>query len=123
MATSHVRDAWEDGGQEQLGKAITVTLRGVNASLFQSDGVTTLANPVTTVLLDGLAQTDFYVLVGGEYRLTGPDGTYSDVYVNDNATAQTGIPTVAGSRGANAALASLLTALAGKGVIIDSTVV
>lgn len=36
-------------------------------------------------------------------------------------TSPTTIPTVTGSRGANAALASLLTALAAQGIIVDSS--
>lgn len=126
MATSHLRAVWQDGGPEQVGKAITVTLRGAPALLFQADGVTTVANPISTVLSDGAARIIAYVNAGGTYRLTGPDGAFKDVYVNDNAGPQQGVtppPTVTGSRGANAALASLLTALASRGVIVDTTVV
>lgn len=58
-------------------------------------------------------QTDFRV--NGALRITSSIGFFN--------TAPGGKPTVSGSRGANAALASLLTGLAGLGLVTDSTTV
>lgn len=114
---------WEDGGQEQVGKAITITDHtGATATLYQADGVTTVANPVNTVLRDNTAVVDVFVANPGQYHLTGPDGTTQTVTVAASGP-QSDIPIVTGSRGANAALQSLLTALAGQGRIIDHTTV
>jgi hypothetical protein len=64
-----------------------------------------------------------------EFRITGSEGLGSNVFfratTNGNLafrnSAPIAKPTVTGSRGGNAALASLLTALANQGLITDST--
>lgn len=64
-----------------------------------------------TVLQGGQTNGDLAVL--GALAVTGNVGFYG--------TSAAAKPTVSGSRGGNAALASLLTALAGLGLITDST--
>ena len=60
--------------------------------------------------------TSFLMLTGG--NLSGPLKTLT---VGFNGTAPIVKPTVSGSRGGNAAVAALLTALASYGLITDST--
>lgn len=98
----------------------------VEVLVYEHDGANALANitadgnvfgvrcrrggsDVTLLLVD----EDGDVWVGGAMRIVGNVGFYD--------TAPGAKPTVTGSRGGNAALASLLTGLAGLGLITDST--
>lgn len=58
---------------------------------------------------------------GGATIYLGAVGTKFDTPVGFNNVAPVAKPTVTGSRGGNAALASLLTALAATGILTDST--
>jgi hypothetical protein len=60
--------------------------------------------------------------VGNHYLVTTPEGHLSDtIGLAFNAATPIPTPTITGSRAGNAALASLLTALAALGLIIDGT--
>lgn len=73
-----------------------------------------LTNAATdiTALQNGTGVVDDFT-IPGDLRVNGTVGFYD--------TAPVAKPTVTGSRGSNAALASLLTALASQGLITDST--
>jgi len=76
------------------------------------------AKAADSELLDGVdsanyARTDIAEIFAGDVRLNANVGFYN--------TAAGAKPTVTGSRGGNAALASLLTGLAGLGLITDSS--
>lgn len=83
----------------------------VISSFTDAGGV--LATPVTITRSTGTITTSGSVVVGSALRVQGNVGFY--------ATAPVAKPTVTGSRGGNAALASLLTALAGQGLLTDSS--
>jgi hypothetical protein len=69
--------------------------------------------PSGNLLLGTTTDSTYKLDVVGSSRISGSIGI--------NGTAPPSKPTVSGSRGSNAALASLLTALASYGLIVDST--
>lgn len=87
------------------GTAFQATRSGSSVAAVNLGNAT--ANPATNVLGTGLAT------LNGDCKVVGKSGF--------NNTAPISKPTVTGSRGGNAALASLLTALANYGLITDST--
>ena len=120
MATAYkIATAWEDGGPAQVGKAITITSNtGGPVTLYQSDGVTTAPNPVTTTLVDATAQVITYVIAAGRYLLTGVDGVQKALQVSATVTTDppvTGPAGPAGAAGAAGAGALVVTPMAASG--------
>lgn len=92
---------------------------GTAAGVELSDGANTirLENDGTGLfrILKAGVQSNFQMSISGQGRIRGGFGVY------DATTAPTSKPTITGSRGGNAALASLLTTLALSGHFIDGT--
>lgn len=86
---------------------IALDLKRSGTSISEIDFGNATANPTFFFLGTGL------VTVGGDLKVVGKSGF--------NNTAPIAKPTVTGSRGANAALTSLLTALANYGLLTDSS--
>jgi hypothetical protein len=135
-------------GSHTFNNTITIPLSAANSTMINNSSGTTNALRALHV---GMTGTDFYLgvasSVGGNLITGSP--AYSVEFRNDagvtfgigstkavsitsggteffgnvgfNSTAPISKPTVSGSRGGNAALASLLTALANYGLITDST--
>lgn len=95
----------DTGGPVAAGIALDCKRSGTSISEIDFGNAT--ANPVYQFLGTGL------VTVNGDLKVVGKSGF--------NNTAPIAKPTVTGSKGANAALASVLTALANYGLITDSS--
>lgn len=114
---------WMGGGPAQATKAVTVRniADTADATLYTSTtGATAGPNPVNT---DATGKLTVYV-APGRWLLKDAAGNKDEVTVappGPDTPTPAAPPAVAGSRGGNAALASLLTGLAAAGVIIDNS--
>lgn len=86
---------------------------GMGSGHTSINGTLTLANLTSGVLITGVAVTTSGLITASSLKVSGSVGFYGTTPISK--------PTVTGSKGANAALASLLTQLAALGLITDST--
>jgi hypothetical protein len=103
-----------------LTAANNTTLTGTLRASISKDGGLHIGSTFTQPPTDGLrTEGAIYVEAGSSVFASGTDVQFDQVgFYNTTPIAQ---PTVTGSRGGNAALASLLTALANLGLIVDSS--
>ena len=117
---------WATAGNASIGGTIT-TGRGVatitagNPSWVVSDGTNSSGMFCSGTGFSLGPTTTAGVPTGPYWAYMAPTGVQFGVPVGFNSTAPINRPTVSGSKGANAALTSLLTALANYGLITDSS--